>query len=119
MNAGGKMPFGKMDKPKPRMKRISDEEIVGTLSDIQPDGFIWGDPTTSEMVKFRAIADAQLASCQDDIADAQTENLIAAGGPIVPIKPKMKVHLADYVTGEILDTREIFQPDRLLTEEIK
>jgi hypothetical protein len=46
------------------MKRISDEKIKEVLKNIQPAHFDWADITPNELIKFRAICDAQLEADQ-------------------------------------------------------
>ena len=41
------------------MRSLNDEEIKEKLGEIQPEGFDWVNVTETEMVKFRAIAQAQ------------------------------------------------------------
>ena len=51
----------------PKFKVLSDEEIRNKLTEIQPEGFNWSGITETEMVKFKAIAQAQTDYCQKQL----------------------------------------------------
>jgi hypothetical protein len=42
-----------------RLEGLTDEEVMLSLSEVQPDGFNWVNVTVSEMTKYKTIAQAQ------------------------------------------------------------
>ncbi len=43
----------------PELKVLTDDEITNKLKEIQPEGFNWVNVTKTEMIKFKAIVQAQ------------------------------------------------------------
>ena len=49
------------------LKALGDEDIKYKLEQIQPEGFDWENTTFAEMIKYRAIAQAQVDDCMRQI----------------------------------------------------